>query len=485
MNRRNSSNDDGTAAVNLFLQGNFAPVAEEVTADDLTVVGELPPELDGMFVRNGPNPQFPLIKNYHVFEGDGMLHGVRIRGGRASYRNRYVRTAGWEAERAAGKALYPSFLDPLNVNALLRVLRNLLKRAPLIKNTANTALVRHDGRLLALWEGGEPHEIRVPDLETVCPYTFGGRLKNQFTAHPKVDPATGELLFFGNSLFRPSVRYGVVGARGEIVHTTAIHIPRTVVMHDFAITPRHTIFVDTPLTVGVKRMLRGRPLLKFEPALGARLGVLPRYGEGREIKWFEVSPCYVFHTLNAYEDGDEVVLLACRTESFPDAFFMPAGTQPGDGTPVGKEFAPVMYRWRLNMKTGTAGEEALDDAPADFPRVNDGVLGSRARYGYALNIQEVNELFKYDFERGRSERHVFGKGRFGGEGVFVPRPEARAEDDGWLLTYVHDEGEGTSELIVIESRDFGAPPVARVRIPARVPYGFHGAWIPGEMLSKG
>src|SRR5919202_3891469 len=184
MNRRNSLTDDAPAAANPFLQGNFAPVCEEVTADDLSVVGELPPELDGMFVRNGPNPQFPPVRNYHVFEGDGMLHGVRIRGGRASYRNRYVRTAGWKAERAAGKALYGSFLDPLNVTALLRVLRNLLKGAPLIKNTANTALVCHDGRLLALWEGGEPHESRVPDLETVCAYTFGGRLRNQFTANP-------------------------------------------------------------------------------------------------------------------------------------------------------------------------------------------------------------------------------------------------------------------------------------------------------------
>ncbi|MBV9928536.1 MAG: carotenoid oxygenase family protein [Acidobacteria bacterium] len=474
---------DPPAAANPFLRGNFAPVCEEVTADDLTVVGELPPELDGMFVRNGPNPQFPPVKHYHVFEGDGMLHGVRVSDGRASYRNRYVRTAGWKAERAAGKALYPSFLDPLNVNALLRVLRNFVKGALLIKNTANTALVCHDGRLLALWEGGEPHEVRVPDLETVCAHTFGGRLKNQFTAHPKVDPATGEMLFFGNSLFRPSVRYGVVNKQGEVVHTTAIDVTRTAVMHDFAITPRHTIFVDTPLTVSVRRMLRGQPLLKFEPELGARLGVLPRYGEGREIKWFEVSPCYVFHTLNAYEEDDDVVLLACRTEGFPEAFFMPPDAQAGDGTPIGREFAPVMYQWRLNMKTGAAREEALDDAPADFPRANEGVLGSRTRYGYALNIQGVNELFKYDLERGRSDRHGFGKGRFGGEAVFVPRPGAGAEDDGWLLTYVRDEGEGTSELIVIEARDFGAPPLARVLIPARVPYGFHGAWVPGEMLS--
>ena len=483
--RRTFSTDDAPAAANPFLRGNFAPVREEVTFDDLKVAGELPPEMDGMFVRNGPNPQFPPIRNYHVFEGDGMLHGVRIRGGRASYRNRYIRTPYWKAENAAGRALFGSFLDPPGVALFARMIRNGLKRLPMIKNTANTALVCHDGRLLALWEGGEPHEIRVPELDTVCTYDYGGKLKHQFTAHPKVDPATGEMLFFGYSMFRPSVQYGVVSARGELSGITTIDIPRPVVMHDFAVTPRHTVFLDVPLTVSLKRLLRGQPLLKFEPERGARFGVLPRYGAGRDIKWFEVSPCYVFHTLNAYEDGDEVVLLACRTEAFPDSFFMPPTAQAADAPPIGKEFAPVMYRWRLNLKTGAAREEPLDDVPTDFPRVNEGLLGGQTRYGYAFNISGYNELLKYDLERGRTERHCHGKMRIGGEGVFVPRPNAGAEDDGWLVTFVHDEENGTSELVVIEAQDFGAPPVARVSIPARVPYGFHGAWIPGEMLAKG
>jgi carotenoid cleavage dioxygenase len=485
MNRRNFLTDDASTTENPFLQGNFAPVREEVTADNLTVTGKLPPEMDGMFVRNGPNPQFPPLKNYHWFEGDGMLHGVRIKGGRASYRNRYIRTPYWKAENAAGRALYGSFLDPPNVAVLLRLIRNRLKRLPLMKNTANTALICHDGRLLALWEGGEPHEIQVPDLDTVCPYTFGGKLKHQFTAHPKVDPATGEMLFFGYSLFKPSVQYSVVSAQGTIAGTANVDIPRPVVMHDFAITPRHALFMDLPLTISTRRLLRGQPLLRFEPELGARFGILPRHGTGRDIKWFEVSPCYVFHTLNAFEDGDEVVLLACRTKEFPDSFFMPPSTRAGDGALIGKEFAPVMYRWRLNLKTGTTREEALDDVPTDFPRINEGLVGSQTRYGYTVNINEPNEFLKYDFEQGRSERHDHGEGRIGGEGVFVPRPNARAEDDGWLVTYLHDEGTGTSELIVIEAQDFGAPPVARVRIPARVPYGFHGAWIPGEMLVKG
>src|SRR6266567_1715850 len=169
-----------------YLQGNFAPVQEEITADNLPVICTLPPELDGLFVRNGPNPQFPPLRHYHWFTGDGMLHGVRIQGGRASYRNRYVRTQGWKDEHAAGKALYPSFaLDPLSV-IVASVLKNRFHHRPAGKNSANTALVWHDGRLLALWEGGEPHEITVPCLDTVGPYTYGGQLTHPFTAHPKV-----------------------------------------------------------------------------------------------------------------------------------------------------------------------------------------------------------------------------------------------------------------------------------------------------------
>jgi len=465
---------------NPFLQGNYAPVQEEITADNLPVLGTLPAEMDGMFVRNGPNPQFPPIKYYHWFEGDGMLHGVRIQGGRASYRNRYIRTAGWKEEREAGKAVHGSFLDPLD---LWRTLRRILAGKPLYKRTANTAVIWHAGRLLALMERAEPYEIEVPSLDTVGPYTYGGGLQHPFTAHPKVDPVTGELLFFGYAMSKPYVQYGVVNAQGHIVRITPIDIPRPIMMHDFAVTARYTLFMDLPMTFSIWRMLRGGPMLQFEPQLGARVGILPRYGTGQDMKWFEVSPCYIFHTLNAYEDGEEVVLLACRYQGFPAAFFMPPGEQRAGADESAKESAPLMYRWRFNLNTGTTKEKALDDVPTEFPRINEGLVGSPTRYGYTAGFvkSESGELLKYDYAQGSTERHNHGQGRFGGEGVFVPRQNAREEDDGWLVTYVYDAAENRSELVVIEAQDFRAPPLARVRIPGRVPYGFHGAWITGDM----
>lgn len=318
---------------NPFLQENFAPVREEITADNLKVVGRLPANMDGMFVRNGSNPQFPPKLNYHWLEGDGMLHGVRIQDGKASYQNRWVRTAAWRKANKEGHAIYPSVLDPPDVKHFLE---QFLKGEMPYPNTANTALVWHHGKLLALWEGGLPHEINVPNLETVGPYNFGAKLKHVFTAHPKVDPKTGELMFFGYSPIPPFVQYSVADRHGAIKSTTPIELPRAVMMHDMAITENYSLFIDCPVVFDPTAMLR--------------------------------------------------------------------------------------------------------------------------------------------------EKHELGKGYVGGEGVFVPRPDAKTEDDGWLVSLTHDRVEGRSELRVVDCRDLRAAPVAQVRIPQRVPYGFHAIWLPGDVL---
>jgi carotenoid cleavage dioxygenase len=454
-----------------FLEGNYAPVRAELTAGNLKVIGKLPAELDGLFVRNGPNPQFPPRNAYHWFDGDGMLHGVRIKDGKASYRNRYVRTQGWREERKAGKALYDGLLG-------LPDFKKIARGKEGFKNTANTALVWYNGKLLALWEGGAPHAIGVPDLDTIGRFTFGGKLRHACTAHPKIDSATGEMMFFGYQPFRPYVRYSVANAKGAIVRTTPIDIPRPVMMHDFAITRKYTIFMDLPGIFDFRRALRRQPPFRFEPKFGARFGVLPRHAKGGAIKWFTSPPCYVFHTLNAHDEGDEVVLLACRMKEFPSVI------EPPD-RPIGrarKERSAVLYRWRFNMKTGKVREEAVDDVPSDFPRVDDARLGCKTRFGYTMRLK-MDALIKYDLEKGKSATHSFGKGRLGGEAVFVPRPGGKAEDDGWLVTYVYDRASNKSEMIVIDGQDFTARPVARVLLPARVPYGFHGTWLPGKVLA--
>ncbi|MBD2115000.1 carotenoid oxygenase family protein [Nodosilinea sp. FACHB-141] len=455
-----------TTTLNPYLTGNFAPIETELTVEQLPVVGELPAELSGMFVRNGPNPQFSPLGLYHWFDGDGMLHGVHIQDGKASYRNRYIRTQGFEQERQAGQAVFGGLLQPSQGG---------------FKNVANTALVWHRNRLLALWEGGEPHAIDVPGLETVGAYTFNGKLASPVTAHPKVDPVTGEMMFFGYSLAQPPyVKYSVVSAEGELLRTVPIDLPVGVMMHDFAITEHYTLFMDLPLTFRLERLQRGEAAFAFERDRPSRFGILPRHGDNRSIRWFEAPSCYVFHTLNAYEDGDDIVLMACRTGNTnvlgasPDA-------HEGDNHQVGSD-VPLLYQWRFNLKTGAVQEQALDDRACEFPRINEQYLGRQSRYGYAgksapTTVPKFDGLLKFDLDNGSVQVHSFGTGRYGGEGVFVPRPNATVEDDGWLMTFVHDEAQDVSELVIVSTQAMTDGPVARIQMPQRVPYGFHGTWL--------
>lgn len=460
-----------TTAVNPYLDGNFAPVHAEITADTLKVIGELPPDLSGIFVRNGPNPQWSPIGNYHWFDGDGMLHGVRISNGKATYRNRYIQTAGWKTEQAAGKALWTGFAEPPQMEN---------PHGP-YKNAANTALVWHAGQLLALWEGGAPHAIKVPDLETIGEYTYNDKLVSAFTAHPKVDPVMGEMMFFGYSPFEPPyLKYSVVSAEGELLWTVPIDLPIGVMMHDFAITENYTIFMDLPFTFSTERAQRGEPMMMFERDRPSRFGIVPRFGNNSNIRWFETPSCYIFHTLNAYEQGDEVVLVACRMSS--TNVLVSEGMQPDPDGDI-----PRLHRWRFNLNNGTVREEQLDDVPGEFPRINENLLGQYTRYGYiAKAVKSSLPLFdgviKYDLSNGKSQTHEFGQGRYSSEPVFAPRPGATEEDDGWLVTFVHDETTETSELVVLNAQDVTGEAVARVLIPQRVPYGFHGAWVSDEQL---
>lgn len=474
-----------------YLEGNFGPVREEVEAEALPVIGELPEGLEGMFVRTGPNPQFDPIGGYHWFGGDGMLHGVRVKNGQVSYRNRYVRTERWRRENEAGRALWPSTLggppDPHN------------PAGPNPGNQANTAMVWHEGKLFALWEGGDPHQVTLPGLETVGPYNFGGKLMHAFTAHPKVDEKTGEMLFFGYNMAGlnmrtmervPYLQYSVASAQGEIVHTTPIELPIGVMMHDFAVTEHYSIFMNLPLVFDLQLAMRGENPIVFDRNRPSLFGLLKRHANGDQVRWFESPPCYVFHTLNAYEDGDEVVLDGCRMSSVDlGSLDSRKALSPETKPLVDRDSDQQLYRWRFNLQTGAVKEGPLDDAIGDFPRVNDFEVGHAARFGYVARFDgsgmpQSDALIKYDLEKGTSRTHFHGRDRFGGEGVFVPRKGATAEDDGWVVTYVYDRPSDSSEFVVVNAQDMEAAPVARVPLPQRVPYGFHGAWISEERVEQ-
>jgi carotenoid cleavage dioxygenase-like enzyme len=453
---------------NPFLDGNFAPVPGEQDASEMEVIGHIPEDLAGSFLRIGPNPQFvPDVGQYHWFDGDGMIHGVEFQGGAATYRSRFIQTEFFLKEKANGTWIWKGF------NAMTRGEVSAPSDPSLPrKNPANTAIVEHNGAVYALCEAGEPHAVDVPTLATRGKVDFGGKLKHAFTAHPKVDARTGEMMTFGYSPFPPHLTYSVIDHQGQLVHTTPITLPKGVMMHDCAITHRHTLFLDMPMTFDIKRAMSGGRVLAWEPENGARIGVLPRMGGDGDVRWFEIATGFVFHTSNAWEEGDEIVLLAYRLEK-TDII----GAADGAGDEFGQ-----LHEWRLNTKTGRVVERMLDKSRADFCRINDVYIGYPNRYVYSARYApssavQFDALLKYDHETGETLTHSFGHRRFGGEGVFA-RGSGVGEDRGYVITFVRDEDAGSSECVIIDAQAFEAPPVARIMIPHRVPYGFHAAWIP-------
>ncbi|GGQ11930.1 carotenoid oxygenase family protein [Streptosporangium pseudovulgare] len=433
-----------TTATPFYLAGDLAPVPDEIDAADLPITGTLPAELTGRYLRNGPNP-LPGQDPGHWFAGHGMIHGVRLRDGRAEwYRNRWVRT------------------------------RSLTEDAPFVHAdgtvdrtavTANTHVVRHSGRILALVESGLPYEM-TPELGTVGPCDFGGRLTTAMTAHPKQDPATGELHFFGYGFTAPYLTYHRLSAGGELVESRVVDVPGPTMMHDFAITENHVVWLDLPVVFDMELAGRGLPY-RWDDAYGARLGVMDRAGR---VTWFAVDPGYVFHVGNAREgDAGRITLDAVRYSR--DAFAEIWPRVGGSRDPAARTGGAVLHRWTLDPARGSVVEERLDDRPVEFPTLNDAHVGRASRFRYAVSSGAV---VKYDTETGTSRAAELGARP--GEAVFVPASAARSEDDGWLLSIVTDQrGEG-SELLVLDAA--GLDFVASVRLPRRVPAGFHGSWIP-------
>jgi carotenoid cleavage dioxygenase-like enzyme len=428
------------------------PVGREVTVADLTVTGRLPAELDGRLVRIGPNPLRPGPAA-HALVGDGMVHGLRLSGGRAQwYRNRWIRTDA--AARTLGELPLPGPRHGLSDNA-------------------NANIIRHAGRTLALGEAGVLPVELDDDLDSVARIDFDATLPHGFTAHPEHDPVTGEL--FGVAYYHdlPYVEHLVVGVDGRVRSTTRVEVQGTPMMHAIALTDRHTVLFDLPVTFDRRLAASGsRFPYAWTPGRAARVGLLPR--NGADVRWFDVDPCYVFHPVNAYETGGVCVVDVIRHERVFDRDLH----APGEST-------PTLWRWRLDLATGAVTERQLDDIPQEFPRIDERCKSGQHRFVYTVAMQSGagvfggSALLRHDLSDDKVTVHDFGPHSETGEAVFVPRHATADEDDGWLLSYVYDAHTDRSRLVVLDARDVAAPPVAQVHLPVRVPGGFHTNWLPG------
>ncbi len=466
-----------------MLRGPWEPWPMEGEIRDCAVVGELPRELHGTLYRNGPNPQFAPTGGYHFFLGDGMVHAFHFEDGRCSYRNRWVRTPRFEAERAAGRPLYGDLFagEPADPAA---------KGVP--NGPANTNIVWHGGKLLALVEGGlEPVELDPETLATRGVWDFAGRLRRPidpelasmlgietpdgkvagpFTAHPKLDPETGAMLAFGYSLFAPYLTYYEVSAAGVMTRHEPIEAPFPSMVHDFVVTRDRVLFPVFPATLRPERAANGESVLGWEPELGTRIGVMPRSGTNSELRWFETDPCYVFHPLNAYDDGPRVVVDLAQYPRLP----LPL---PGEE----RDFVALAtwVRWTLDLDAGTLKQEMRDDRSIEFPRIDERRTGLPYRYGFAgagsqSAVHGFDQLVRYDVQTGGAQVHALGPRDAANEPVFVPRRRDAPEGDGWLLAVVWRGDENRSDLLVLDAQHVDREPVATVRLPHRVPNGFHG-----------
>ena len=470
------------------LNGPNAPIGKEIAATELEVIGEMPKDLNGIHVRNGPNPWFPPDWRYHVYDGDGMLHAAYFENGKVSYRNRWIRTTSLEEEIAAGHTLWKGLKEPP---------RRDRPDEPQ-KNNSNTDVKFHAGKLLTMFYlTGKPYHLDIHTLETIGKTDYDGAFE-KISAHSRPDEHTGELLFFDYDKKPPYMTYGVIDAAGKLKHKIDIDLPGPRLPHDLAVTEHYTILHDFPLHPDPEALQAGRHKLVFHPEIPSRFGIVPRYGKASELRWFEASPGYMLHAVNAWEedgkDGKSIVMIGT-----------PYRIHDGDdGKPDVQRLIKtirnrrrdyLLKEWRFNLDTGKTTERVIDDVlNTEFPVINTAYQGRKNRWTYNIIFpQGGNEdprftgLVKYDLETGGYQAWSEGPDFYYNEPGFAPADNPKSEDDGYLVCFVWNPREVRSEIQVFNCRgtEFGRGPIARVLLPQRVPNGFHATYVSAARLRSG
>ncbi len=463
-----------------YMNGAWTPNYDEYDAADMQVIGEIPADIDGVYVRNTENPVHEAIGRYHPFEGDGMIHSISFADGKAEYRNRFVRTKAFQAEQEVNHALWAGLMERPD-----KSLRPGWGAHGSLKDASSTDVIVHAGKILStFYQCGDGYRLDPYTMEQYGAESWVPL--DGISAHPKLDEATGELLFFNYSKHAPYMHYGVVGADNKLKHFVPIELPGPRLPHDMAFTRNYSILNDLPVFWDPELLKQNIHATRFYPDIPSRFGILPRYGSPDSIQWFEADPTYVLHFLNAWEDGDEVVLDGYFQESPIPAKY--PGAKPEYERMMAyldqQLLKPRLHRWRFNLKTGQTHEQRLDEPYLEFGTINQRFGGVRNRYCYSAIPEPGWFLFsglaKHDLEKDRSWSVPFGPQRFGSEPAFAPRLGAQSEDDGYLVSFVTDMIENRSECILVDAADIEAGPVCQIILPHRISSGTHATWAHGE-----
>lgn len=454
-----------------YLSGHHEPVRFEATAPDLIVDGDLPGDLAGVFYRNGPEPLYPTREgDYHWFDGDGMVYAMHFQDGRVSLRNRWVRTEKFELEKAAGRRLFGMFGNPMTSDPSVQGKHY---------NTGNTNIILHGGKLLALMEGSQPVAMDPFELTTLGVHDYDGTIASTFSAHPKIDYATGELVNIGANINgwtgEAALQYTITTAEGVVRHAVTIPIPHFALIHTFFLTENWVVIPVVPLDTDIQRGMRGGPMTAWNTGRPTKLAILPREGTADDVRWFEFDPRHMFHECNAWEENGQIiadVAAANGTALFPD--------QDGNWL-THADTKMSLRRWTIDIAGASMKEETLNDRDIQFPRPDDRMMARKTRHAYGnMNLYSVDgrvdgmdAVLHYDTASGKEDFYHFGPGSAAGELVVAPRVGATHEADGYAMTLVHRANSPTSELAIFAATDIAAGPIATVRIPFRVPSGFH------------
>ncbi|MEO1377900.1 MAG: carotenoid oxygenase family protein [Cyanobacteria bacterium J06635_10] len=482
----------------------FRPLVKEITTQELEVKGYIPPCLSGTLYRIGPNALYPSPHNSHFFDGHGMIHSISFREGKpVEYRNRWVQTQAYMTERQAGRFLFSGVGQPDLLGQFIRFARyfissdskDILRRwwqnhprrisdfSP-FANVANTNIEWHNGKLLALWDGGFPYEV-TPELETIGKVDFGTKVPRHalgFCAHPKIDNDTGELLGIGTSLLPPYWFYYVINPDGSLARVCPIPIEQMSFIHDFAVTKNYAIAIDIPLSFSIVDIVKGVGTFRWNQERPTRIGYWSRKEHGEmSVRWIETEGFFFLHTAGAYEEADgTIVVLLCRYPSSP----LGMSTCAAQKFRSSGEFQErgVLVKLKIDPQRGSVIQEQLDDWSVEFPALENQSLGAKANNIYflatdsAFNFNAKVGIRKLDLERGTSSFWQPEPGQIPGEPIFIPATETSYRK-GWIVTVVADRTLQQSRVVILDPESIESGPIGEVILPVMLPMTFHGLWL--------